>query len=73
MYKRRNRANPMAAVWSGAMMLEHLGFAEAANSVLRALEECVASPGTRTADIGGTATTTEAAKALIATLNAPAR
>mgnify|MGYP001806105663 CR=1 FL=1 len=68
----RNRANPMAAVWSGAMMLEHLGFADAADSVLKALEECVASPTTRTADIGGTATTTEATKALIAALNAPA-
>jgi tartrate dehydrogenase/decarboxylase/D-malate dehydrogenase len=69
----RNRANPMAAVWSGAMMLEHLGFTAAADSVLAALEECVASPTTRTADIGGTATTTEAAKALIAALNAPGR
>jgi tartrate dehydrogenase/decarboxylase/D-malate dehydrogenase len=69
----RNRANPMAAVWSGAMMLEHLGFADAADSVMKALEECVCSPSTRTADIGGTATTTEAAKALITVLAAPGR
>lgn len=68
-----NRANPMAAVWSGAMMLEHLGFADAADSVMKALEECVASPSTRTADIGGTATTTEAAKALITVLATPGR
>lgn len=69
----RNRANPLATVWSGAMMLEHLGFQEAADSVMRALEECVSSPTTRTADIGGTATTTEVTKALIAALNGQVR
>mgnify|MGYP000544171750 CR=1 FL=1 len=45
-------ANPIAQVWSGAMMLEHLGHKEAADAVLRAIET-VLTDGPRTADIGG--------------------
>jgi tartrate dehydrogenase/decarboxylase/D-malate dehydrogenase len=37
-----NIANPIAAIWSGAMMLEHLGEAEAAKSVMAAIEACTA-------------------------------
>lgn len=35
-------ANPIAAIWSGAMMLDHLGEAEAAAAVLRAIEGATA-------------------------------
>ena len=31
-------ANPIAAIWSGAMMLDHLGEATAARSIMRAVE-----------------------------------
>lgn len=68
-----NRANPMASVWSGALMLEHLGHPEAARSVMDALESCIASPATRTADLGGTATTNEVTEALVAALAGPPR
>jgi tartrate dehydrogenase/decarboxylase/D-malate dehydrogenase len=51
-------ANPMAAVWAGALMLEHLGEREAAALVMSALE-AVALEGPRTRDLGGNATTTE--------------
>lgn len=35
-------ANPIAAIWSGAMMLEHLGEAQAARDVMRAIEATTA-------------------------------
>ncbi len=34
----KNIANPIAAIWSGAMMLDHLGETDAANAVLAAIE-----------------------------------
>jgi len=58
-------ANPVAAVWSGAMMLEHLGFTEAAELTMRAVESCLAEASTRTADLGGAASTEQAAVALL--------
>jgi tartrate dehydrogenase/decarboxylase/D-malate dehydrogenase len=56
-------ANPMAAIWAGAMMLEHLGEAEAAGLVMTALER-VALDGPRTRDLGGSATTIEVGTAI---------
>lgn len=38
----RNIANPIAAIWSGAMMLEHLGEKPAADAVLTAIEAATA-------------------------------
>ncbi len=52
-------ANPIAAVWSGAMMLEHLGHGDTADLVMRAIAESLGAPGTRTADLDGTATTAQ--------------
>jgi len=45
------------------MMLEHLGHADAAAAVMRAIERVLAE-GPRTADLGGRATTSEAGKAI---------
>jgi len=50
-------ANPIAAIWTAAMMLEHLGKQEAAADIERAIEVSLEISGTRTADLGGTATT----------------
>lgn len=61
-------ANPVGAVWSAAMMLDHLGFPEAAADVLAAMEATLAQPQTRTRDLGGTASTAEVTAALIAEL-----
>jgi tartrate dehydrogenase/decarboxylase / D-malate dehydrogenase len=58
-------ANPVGQIWSGAMMLEHLGQAEAAAAVMRAIE-AVLTGGPRTRDIGGIATTEEMGKAIAA-------
>jgi tartrate dehydrogenase/decarboxylase/D-malate dehydrogenase len=60
-------ANPVGQIWCGAMMLEHLGYPEAAADVVRAIEKTLAAgpavvPFTR--DIGGTATTSELGKAI---------
>jgi tartrate dehydrogenase/decarboxylase/D-malate dehydrogenase len=56
-------ANPIAQIWSGAMMLEHLGHPEAAAAVLSAIET-ILSKGPRTRDIGGEATTEQVGKAI---------
>src|SRR3954468_3803228 len=51
-------ANPVGAIWSGAMMLEHLGETAAAATVVDAMAS-VLGDGPRTRDLGGTATTSE--------------
>lgn len=63
----QGKANPIAAVWAGALMLEHLGERDAAGRVIAAIER-VAAGGPKTADIGGTATTGEVTDALTAAL-----
>ncbi|HEX9291493.1 MAG TPA: tartrate dehydrogenase [Anaeromyxobacteraceae bacterium] len=57
-------ANPIAQVWATAMMLEHLGHPAAARAVERAIETVLADPALRTRDLGGRASTGEAAAAL---------
>ena len=57
-------ANPAGAIWAGAMMLDHAGFPDAGARILSALEETLAS-GTKTSDLGGTATTDEMADAVV--------
>jgi tartrate dehydrogenase/decarboxylase/D-malate dehydrogenase len=59
----RNVANPIGQIWSGAMMLEHLGHREASDAVLAAIEK-VLREGPRTPDMGGHASTTEVGKAV---------
>ena len=57
-------ANPVAVLQSGVLMLDHLELRDEAARVRRALRE-VLSSGTRTADIGGDASTTEFTDALV--------
>jgi tartrate dehydrogenase/decarboxylase/D-malate dehydrogenase len=59
----KNIANPIAMIWSGAMMLEFLGYKDAHDAVVRAMEHCLVN-GPRTPDMGGTANTTEVGKAI---------
>ena len=58
-------ANPIGQIWSGAMMLEHLGHPLAAAAVMRAIETVLAE-GPRTPDMGGKATTVDVGKAVAA-------
>ena len=60
-------ANPIAAIWTAALMLEHLGLAEEAARVMRAIEATTAA-GIVTPDLGGTATTREVGDAVLAAL-----
>jgi tartrate dehydrogenase/decarboxylase/D-malate dehydrogenase len=60
----QNIANPLGQVWCGAMMLEHLGEPEAAAAVMRAMENVLRN-GPKTRDLGGSATTQEAGKAVV--------
>jgi tartrate dehydrogenase/decarboxylase/D-malate dehydrogenase len=58
-------ANPIGQVWSGAMMLDHLGHADAAACMLQAIEKVLADPASRTADLGGQATTAQCGRAIV--------
>ncbi len=57
-------ANPVAQIWSGAMMLDHLGHAEAARAVEDAIAAVLAEGAALTPDLGGKATTEEMGKAI---------
>src|SRR2546425_782466 len=61
-------ANPIAQIWTGAMMLEHLGHAEAARAVVAAIERLAEEGKTLTRDLGGRASTTEVGRAIAALL-----
>jgi tartrate dehydrogenase/decarboxylase/D-malate dehydrogenase len=50
-------ANPIGQIWSGAMMLRHLGQPNAADAIEDAITVALAKGDVRTADIGGQATT----------------
>jgi len=58
-------ANPIGAVWAGALMLEHLGEKAAADRVMKAIERVTADGKVRTPDLGGTANTADMTKALV--------
>ena len=60
------RANPLAAIWSGALMLDHLGETAAAAATMAAMERIVARGAVATPDRGGGATTAEVAAAVAA-------
>ncbi len=60
-------ANPIAAIWSAALMLDHLGLGDEAAQIMRAIEQATAA-GQVTPDLGGTLTTAEAGAAIVAAL-----
>lgn len=68
----KNIANPVAMIWSGAMMLDFLGdgdanYRAAHDAIVSAIEAWLLD-GNRTPDMGGSASTTEAGKAIAAKL-----
>ena len=63
-------ANPIGAIWSAAMMLDHLGYAQAGAHIVATIEKAL-EPGSgapRTPDIGGTAKTDDLGKAIAAAI-----
>ncbi|WP_263262452.1 tartrate dehydrogenase [Pseudomonas sp. RIT-PI-S] len=64
----RGIANPIGQIWCGAMMLEHLGHAQAGAALLRAIEAVLArgpEQAPLTPDLGGTGTTLELGAAIV--------
>ena len=62
-------ANPIGMIWSGALMFDHLGHAEAAAEIVAAIERVLTDPAApRTRDMGGTASTVEMGKAIAAAI-----
>ena len=59
-------ANPVGTFWSTAMLLEHIGEADAAAQLMRAIESVTANQDLHTPDLGGDATTEKVTDALIA-------
>jgi tartrate dehydrogenase/decarboxylase/D-malate dehydrogenase len=57
-------ANPIGQIWSGAMMLEHLGEVQAARAIEQAIERVLQDPKLRTRDLGGSADTVTCGKAV---------
>jgi tartrate dehydrogenase/decarboxylase/D-malate dehydrogenase len=60
----RGVANPIAQIWSGALMLEHLGHPDAAALIEGAIEGVVSDGRLLTRDLGGQASTAELADAI---------
>jgi isocitrate dehydrogenase (NAD+) len=60
----QGRANPIAMILSGAMLLRHIGEMEAASAVERAVDSVLAAGDVRTSDLGGTSGTMEMAEAI---------
>jgi tartrate dehydrogenase/decarboxylase/D-malate dehydrogenase len=62
----RNIANPIGQIWCGAMMLEFLGYKQAHDAILAAIEKVLepASGAPRTPDIGGKAGTADLGRAI---------
>ncbi len=61
----RGVANPIGQIWSGAMMLDHLGEHAAASAIERAIETVLAIGGPRTPDLGGNAGTEDLTRAIL--------
>lgn len=57
-------ANPIGQIWSGAMMLEHLGHPEAARVVENAIEKVISDRRILTPDLGGSASTGDVGKSI---------
>ncbi|MDW0360268.1 tartrate dehydrogenase [Halomonas venusta] len=59
-------ANPIGQIWSGAMMLEHLGYQEAADTMVKAIEDVLSEGNSQvlTGDIGGLGNTLSLGQAI---------
>jgi isocitrate dehydrogenase (NAD+) len=66
----QGKANPMAMILSGAMLLRHVGELDAAHNVERAVDEVLGQGRVRTPDLGGHASTMEVGEAVAAAVSA---
>ncbi|MEL0106538.1 MAG: tartrate dehydrogenase [Rhodospirillaceae bacterium] len=61
----KNISNPIGQIWSGAMMLEHLGHKDAADQIVKAIEIVLKDKIAMTPDMGGKASTQELGQAIV--------
>ena len=61
-------ANPIGAIWAGALMLDHLGRRDLHDRIVAAIEGVVAGGTARTPDLGGRSTTQEVSDAIVANI-----
>ena len=59
-------ANPIGAIWAGALMLEHLGHQDLHDRIVAGIERVVSGGKVRTPDLGGSAKTADMMKAVAA-------
>ncbi|PZG06265.1 tartrate dehydrogenase [Nonomuraea aridisoli] len=64
----RGVADPIGAIWSAALMVEHLGHPQAAEEMVAAIAAVLAKGDVRTRDLGGTAGTEEFTQAVLSHL-----
>src|SRR5438477_357775 len=62
--KGKGIANPIGAIWAGALMFDHLGERAAHDAIVTAIIKVLSSGDTKTPDLGGKATTKEMAAAI---------
>ena len=60
----KNIANPIGQIWAGAMMLDHFGYKNAHDSILKSIETVLSKKEFRTKDLGGNANTNECGDAI---------
>ena len=58
-------ANPIGQIWSGAMMLDHLGESEAARTIVKSIEKTLLIKENRTKDLQGNSNTAQCANAIL--------
>jgi len=64
-YKGKNIANPIATIWSGALMLDHLGHHDAYKAILKAIETVLSERKVVPKDLGGDSKTGEIGDAIV--------
>jgi tartrate dehydrogenase/decarboxylase/D-malate dehydrogenase len=65
-------ANPLATIWTGALMLEHLGHPKAAADIMRAIEQVIID-GPHTPDMKGKASTSQVGTAVAEAIRAQSK
>ena len=61
----QNIANPIGQIWAGAMMLDHFGYKEAHDHIIKTIESTISKQEYRTKDLGGNALTNECGDAIM--------
>jgi len=67
-YKDMNRANPLATIWAGAMMLDEIGQPKAGSEVVKAIESVLKEGKVKTKDLGGKNTCSDMGDAVVGKL-----